>query len=309
VESEVTFIIIAFNEVTNVTQCIESIFNQESDSNFLITLVDDGSTDGTADLVEREFPERVKVIRQRNSGRGLARLTGILSTNSTYIAMVDSDICLPKNWLSRCLSEISNYQGVGGIAVPDGDSSTISRLFDLKTRATPGSINLTGNNSLFKTEVLKEIGTQWVTRLGEDFRLQRLLEQHGHKTSRIENLFVEHMEHKSFIDTFSWFFDSGKDATKLWFTFKITRMPDIAFFGFLSLLLAAPVLFLTFGPKAMAIVPIFLLLIGLAQLCLKFKVEEKPFNALVAWIPNSILMCSYLLGRTYGLFLLSTSWG
>jgi glycosyltransferase involved in cell wall biosynthesis len=301
VKSGTTFVVIAFNEAEGILDCLKSIIDQEANCDTFITLIDDGSTDGTAELVEKTFSEQVRVLRQANLGRGAARLVGIESTDTEFLAMVDADIILPSNWLSSCLNKIGDKHGVGGIAVPDGDCSTMTRIFNMEPRVKPGSITLMGSNSFFRTEVLKEIGTSWVTRLGEDFRLQRLLENSGFRTSSIAGLIVQHKENKTFFETMKWFFKSGKDASKLWFEFKISRLPDLTFFAFLCLLVVFPFEYHALGVKSLIGLPLFLLLVGIFHLNTKFILLHDPLKFLAAWIPNTVLMTSYLIGRVAGL--------
>lgn len=300
-ETSVTFVVIAFNESLGIVDCINSIINQDVDFDYLICLVDDGSTDGTSEIVESTFSNRVRIIRQMNLGRGAARLAGINSANTEYIAMVDSDIRLPSNWLSTCIEGLGKNHAVGGVAVPDGDCATIGRIFRLTPRVKRGSINLMGSNSFFRADVLRAVGSSWVTRLGEDFRLQRLIEQGGYRTSSIPGLVVDHKENKSFVETIRWFFQSGSDATTLWLQYRQFRLPDFTFLAFLLLLLFLPFEYVFFGKLSILIFFVFFLLVGCAHINSKFVPRGKPIRFIAACIPNAMLMSAYLLGRLWGL--------
>jgi cellulose synthase/poly-beta-1,6-N-acetylglucosamine synthase-like glycosyltransferase/peptidoglycan/xylan/chitin deacetylase (PgdA/CDA1 family) len=89
VTDPVTVIVPAYNEKANIEVAIRSIL--ANDHPLEVIVVDDGSTDGTADLVEALGLDRVRVIRQRNGGKATALNTGIAHASHELIVMVDGD--------------------------------------------------------------------------------------------------------------------------------------------------------------------------------------------------------------------------
>ncbi len=85
----VTAIIPAFNAGASIARALESALSQTLPPDEII-VVDDGSSDDTAEQVKR-FKNKVKYIRQDNSGPGQARNTGIEAAKSKWIAFLDSD--------------------------------------------------------------------------------------------------------------------------------------------------------------------------------------------------------------------------
>jgi glycosyltransferase involved in cell wall biosynthesis len=301
---KVTFVVIAFNERNSIVDCISSILNQKvkgSRVNITVLVVDDGSTDGTAELVEEIFTTKVKILKQENVGRGLARLKGIENADTSLIAMVDSDIRLPIDWLDICLENLESNAGVGGVAVPDGDCTTIQRIFNLSPKIKKGSIYVTGNNALFRTDALRDSGQKWLTPLGEDFRLNQALQIKGYKLKRIDNLVVRHIESKTYRESLKWLYKSGEDATRLWLEFKITRTPDIASVFFIGSVISIPILRPFFGLWSVLSSLLLVLLVGLSHLVSKFYFYKNTRGFIVAWLPNSVLMLSYFIGRIYGI--------
>lgn len=88
----VSVIMPAYNAERYIAESIQSVLDQ-SYGNWELVVVDDGSTDKTAETVQRfaAGDSRVKCISQRNSGQGKARNTGIENSSGSLIAFLDSD--------------------------------------------------------------------------------------------------------------------------------------------------------------------------------------------------------------------------
>lgn len=85
----VSVIIPAFNVEDLVAQALDSVLEQALRPSEII-VVDDGSTDGTQQQVQR-YGEPVRYIRQENSGPSVARNTGVRAATSDWIAFLDAD--------------------------------------------------------------------------------------------------------------------------------------------------------------------------------------------------------------------------
>lgn len=82
-------VIPAYNRAHLIEGTLESVFAQ-SETDYEIVVVDDGSTDGTAEVVRR-YEDRLRLIRQDNAGPGQARNTGIEAARGEYVVLLDSD--------------------------------------------------------------------------------------------------------------------------------------------------------------------------------------------------------------------------
>jgi GT2 family glycosyltransferase len=97
----VSIIVPTFNGGSRVARCIEALLHQDSARKPEILVVDDGSTDNTADVV-RAYP-CVRLITQVNSGPAAARNRGALEAHGTVILFTDDD-CVPMpEWLEAML--------------------------------------------------------------------------------------------------------------------------------------------------------------------------------------------------------------
>lgn len=91
VRETVSVVIPTFNSQSTIAECLQSVFSQGRLVSEII-VVDDGSTDDTANVVRRLANDRVVVIEHgQNLGGSAARNTGIHRASSDWIAFLDSD--------------------------------------------------------------------------------------------------------------------------------------------------------------------------------------------------------------------------
>ena len=86
----VSVIVPAFNEAVNIERSVRSLDTSDYPE-LEVLVVDDGSTDGTGDLVERLDLPRTRVLRQENSGKPAALNHGIEEARHDIVVMVDAD--------------------------------------------------------------------------------------------------------------------------------------------------------------------------------------------------------------------------
>jgi glycosyltransferase involved in cell wall biosynthesis len=83
-----------FNEYATVEQAIEEVLAAELPVSFELVVVDDGSTDGTSELLNaRDWGPRVKLHRHRsNRGKGAAVCTALQHAQGEFSAIFDADL-------------------------------------------------------------------------------------------------------------------------------------------------------------------------------------------------------------------------
>lgn len=96
----ISVIIPVFNREKTIKESIESVL-QQTISDIEIIVVDDGSTDNSADIIKSIDDSRIKYIYQSNSGACVARNRGIEAAKGKIIAFHDSDDCWVKVKLER----------------------------------------------------------------------------------------------------------------------------------------------------------------------------------------------------------------
>lgn len=98
-------IVPVYNVKEYLPKCAASIFAQ-TEGDFELLLIDDGSTDGSGELCDAlaEKDSRARVIHQKNQGLGGARNTGIEAARSDWLLFVDSDDWIEPEVLERTLA-------------------------------------------------------------------------------------------------------------------------------------------------------------------------------------------------------------
>ncbi|WP_329039338.1 glycosyltransferase [Streptomyces sp. NBC_01725] len=89
VTEPVTVLVPAYNERECIANTVRSLM--ESDHPIEVIVIDDGSTDGTADIVEAMWLPGVQVVRQVNSGKPAALNNGIAHAGHDLVVMMDGD--------------------------------------------------------------------------------------------------------------------------------------------------------------------------------------------------------------------------
>lgn len=149
-------------------------------------MVDDGSTDGSLELVRRH--PRVRVLAQENAGPGAARNLGTRSARGAIIAYTDADCILPPNWLKQTLWLHEQYPGTdaicGGILparpLPYGSCILADHLcswFDAHARCPERHPEALWGANMSVTRRVPDAGIWWSERrtTGEDLDISQKL--------------------------------------------------------------------------------------------------------------------------------------
>ena len=86
----ISVVIPLYNKATSIASTLECVRSQ-SFTDWDAVVVDDGSTDGSGDIVNAINDSRIRLIRQQNAGVSAARNRGIQEAKSEYIAFLDAD--------------------------------------------------------------------------------------------------------------------------------------------------------------------------------------------------------------------------
>jgi len=109
---KVSVVVPAYNEAELLPACLEALRHQDDAGEFEILVIDNASTDGTAEVARRDG---VVVIHEprRNYGTALAR--GFASASGDIIASTDADSVVPRDWVARLRREYERDPGLAAL--------------------------------------------------------------------------------------------------------------------------------------------------------------------------------------------------
>ncbi|MEW2437763.1 bifunctional polysaccharide deacetylase/glycosyltransferase family 2 protein [Streptomyces caniferus] len=114
VTDPVTVLVPAYNEEAGIESTVRSLL--ASTHRWLqVIVIDDGSTDGTAEIAARIGDPRVRVIRQVNAGKAAALNTGLAHARYEIVVMVDADTVFEPDAVYRLIQPLA-HPAVGAVS-------------------------------------------------------------------------------------------------------------------------------------------------------------------------------------------------
>ena len=161
--NSVSIVIPAYNSQETIAQTIESCISQSYETDDLeIVVVDDGSTDDTAEIIKKR---PVRFISQDNNGPAAARNAGWKAASGEIVCFTDSDCVPEEEWVEKIVAKYTSDDigGVGGsYEIANKESLLAECIHDeiiQKHAATPAETDFLGSfNVSYRKRVLQEVG-------------------------------------------------------------------------------------------------------------------------------------------------------
>ena len=105
-EKILTVVVPTYNVEKYIEECLESMAGEAVRNDLEVLIVNDGSTDRSAELAgqfARRYPETFRVIHKENGGHGSTINRGIKEASGTYFKVVDSDDRLVPETLEKLI--------------------------------------------------------------------------------------------------------------------------------------------------------------------------------------------------------------
>jgi glycosyltransferase involved in cell wall biosynthesis len=176
---DVSILMPVFNGLPYIRQAVESVLNQTF-GNWQCVIVNDGSTDGTADFLASLDDPRFLTLHQENGGISAAVNHGLAHCVGRYIARMDADdISLPTRLAEQVayLDAHGDVAVVGAQVVPIGECGAGSSLKlpvahdEIMSALLAGRHAMAHSSVMMRASALREIGGYWALPFGEEYDL------------------------------------------------------------------------------------------------------------------------------------------
>lgn len=207
----ISVIMPAYNASSFIGEAIESILNQTyKDFEFLI--VDDGSTDGTLDIIQQyaEQDSRIRVFENNHGGANKARNTAIEAAKYAWIACLDADDVALPNRLERQIEEAQKdpeviiwgtyiYQiNLDGKKLGTIENGPTSKEAFYEVDRTKSAVQITQPTAMFKREIAQLVGGyDERVKGGQEIELWDRMVEHGPAVVIPEHLLLYRLHNQS----------------------------------------------------------------------------------------------------------------
>jgi len=211
-----SLVIPAFNEANRIERCVSDVAtfraSRPGGLDWEVILVDDGSTDGTAEAARRAVAQAGLAVtllsHGRNRGKGAAIRTGVLASLGDPVLISDTDLSTPLTEWSRLAEQLASYPvAIGSRAIDEGlvrkrqpfyrvwlgkAGNRVIRLF-----AVPGIRDTQCGFKLFRGDVARELfGQARIDRFAYDVEVLYLARRRGYAIAEVPVLWFNSPESK-----------------------------------------------------------------------------------------------------------------
>lgn len=208
----VTIIVPVFNEEKTITKTVFSLLKLDYPKNKIkIIIVDDGSTDTTADILKRfAVFKRVEIVRKKNGGKYTALNAGILRTESDLVGCLDADSFVPPDTLKKIIPYFENEKTMAvtpaiKIHQPDRFIRHVQSneynlgIFMKKCFSILDAVTVTpGPFSIFRKQVFDTLGPFREAHNTEDLEIAMRMQKHFYRITNAHTAVVYTVGPKTF---------------------------------------------------------------------------------------------------------------
>lgn len=120
---DVSIIIVNWNTRDSLRDCLASVYAETKGISFEVILVDNTSTDGSTDMVKRQFPQVILIENDENKGFAAANNQGIAITIGRYVLLLNSDTIILDNAVKKTVKYADRHPETAAVGCQVWESS------------------------------------------------------------------------------------------------------------------------------------------------------------------------------------------
>lgn len=199
----VSILIPAYNEGKIIKQCLDSALKIDYPKNKLeLIVINDGSTDNTAELVKPYMGRGVILINKKNGGKATALNLGLKKSSGRYVACMDADSIIQSSTLKKMIlafdeEKVASVTSAMKVYKPKNllqGIQSIEYILAILLRKLMGQINtisaIPGPFGIYRKDVLNKVGYFDVNNLTEDNEIAMRLQYHEYKIRNVSDAYV-----------------------------------------------------------------------------------------------------------------------
>ena len=174
---EVTILMSVYNGMPYLPAAVNSVLGQTL-KDWILLLINDGSTDGSADYLNQLEDPRIRVVHQSNQGLAAALNNGIKLIDTEFVARLDADdIGLPTRFEKQlAFLRVKPQVGLVGTQIAPLGEKRVGRGGNLpldhdhiNSGLLSGNHSMSHTSIMCRTALLREIGGYWPSGWSEDW--------------------------------------------------------------------------------------------------------------------------------------------
>lgn len=116
-ESKLSVIVLNYNNKKVIERCVRTLINHNRRYGYEIIVVDNGSTDGSYELLQDKYSDKITLLRNSVNGCSSGRNLGAANAKGDYLVFLDSDQWIISDyWLDSALDLLENNVSIGAVS-------------------------------------------------------------------------------------------------------------------------------------------------------------------------------------------------
>ena len=137
---DLTISIVSYNTRDYLRQCLNSIFENTRGVSFELIVVDNASTDGSAEMVAEEFSSVTLICNEENRYFAVAHNQALKLARGEFFLILNSDTVVPSETISKLATFLEDNKQAGAVTCREVDGSQRAVITSTRFPSVPATI-------------------------------------------------------------------------------------------------------------------------------------------------------------------------